>query len=50
MYTGFIYKVICGTRSFRRSNKVINNLAWIDWNCMLEMDKLKKKTDLPEEV
>jgi hypothetical protein len=28
----------------------INNLAWIDWKCMLEMNKLKKKTDLPKEV
>jgi hypothetical protein len=28
----------------------IDNLPWIDWKCMLEMDKLKKKTDLPKEV
>ena len=28
----------------------INNMAWIDWKCMLEMNKLKKKTDLPKEV
>ena len=26
----------------------INNMVWIDWKCMLEMDKLKKKTDLPQ--
>jgi hypothetical protein len=25
MYTGFIYRVICGTHSVRRSDKVINN-------------------------
>ena len=25
-------------------------MAWIDRKSMLEMDKLKKKTDLPKEV
>ena len=37
MYTGFIYRVICGTRSVRRSDKVINNQLY---NVLLLLDYL----------
>ena len=37
MYTGFIYRVICGTCSVRRSDKVINNQLY---NVLLLLDYL----------
>ena len=41
MYTGFIYRVICGTRSVRRSDKVMKNLHY---NVLLLLDYLLIKT------